>query len=73
MPTWAVRLTDGSGKEWVVGVKAATQAGAERWAQAWGHEHRPAVVVSARVMTPEEERQYGGVIDADAPDERDRA
>lgn len=72
MPAWLVMMRDRNDKaseQWSLGVKAQTRARAEQWATAWGHQHRPASVVSSRVMTPDEERQYGGVIDADAPGE----
>lgn len=65
-PTWLVTLRDEeSGEQWPIGVKARTQERAERWALDWGHEHRRVSVVSSRVMAPQEERESGGVIDAD--------
>lgn len=69
MTPWIVTLRDESGAQWPAGVKAQTQARAEDWAARWGHEHRRASVVSSRLMTPQEEREFGGLIDADAPGE----
>ena len=71
MPTWLVTVRDASGKQHSVGVKAQRQTDAEDWARRWGHNVAPVVaIVSSRVMTPDEERRYGGVIDADVPGER---